>query len=115
MISSMYQTISALQAYGKKMTVISNNVANVNSDGYKKSSALLVEGAAGRSVTVDIRKSNQPGALITDNAGETRELSNVDLAEEFPQTIITQRGDEANLKMGRTVDEMLGSLLDILA
>lgn len=115
MISSMYQTISALQAYGKKMTVVSNNVANVNSDGYKKSSAILMEGAAGRSVTVDIRKSDQPGAQVTESSGETRELSNVDLAEEFPQTMITQRGYEANLKMVRTVDEMLGSLLDIFA
>jgi len=114
MISSIYNNISALQAYGKKMSVVSNNVANANTDEFKKSSAILVEGKD-NSVTVDIRKSDQPGAIVTDFSGEERELSNVDLAEEIPQTIPTQRGYEANLKMIRSIDEMLGSVLDILA
>ena len=42
------------------------------------------------------------------------ELSNVDLAEELPQTILAQRGYEANLKTIQTYDETLKSIIDIL-
>ena len=41
-------------------------------------------------------------------------MSNVDLAEEIPQTMIAQRGYEANLATLRTRDEMLKSIIDII-
>jgi flagellar hook protein FlgE len=42
------------------------------------------------------------------------EASNVDLAEEFTDSIATQSGYKANLKTIQTHDEMLGTLLDII-
>jgi len=41
------------------------------------------------------------------------EKSNVDIAEEIPQSMVNQRSFEANIKMVQAADEMIGSLLDI--
>lgn len=116
MISGLSTAITAINAFDKKMAVISNNVANSQTDGFKKSRADLKEGDAG-GVTVDISVVDTPGPVIAveENGGITeKEMSNVDLAEEIPQTLMTQTGFEANLKVLKTQDEMLGSLLDIL-
>jgi flagellar hook protein FlgE len=43
-----------------------------------------------------------------------RETSNVDLAEEIPNLMVTKRAYQANLKTIETQDEMLGSLLDTI-
>jgi len=43
-----------------------------------------------------------------------KELSNVDLVEEIPQTIIAQRGFEANLKSIQAQEDTLDSLFDII-
>lgn len=117
MISSMSRSISALNAFGTKMDVIANNVANFESEGFKKSQATLSEGANG-AVEVEVTRIDTPGNIICeeDRDGQMveKELSNVDLSQEIPQTIIAQRGYEANLKSIATRDEMLGSILDIL-
>lgn len=116
MVSSVNTNISALSALGKKMAVTSNNIANVESEGFKKSRAVLREGKSG-SVEVGITKVETPGPTRIRNVEgelEERELSNVDLAEEITGTIPTQRGYEANLTVIKTHDEMLGTILDIL-
>ena len=113
---SIGSNLSALQAFGTKMSVTANNVANVSSDGFKKSRAVLEEGR-GDAVTVDIQKIDTPGPLVQDTRGTEpveRELSNVDLAEELPRTIPTSRGYEANIEVVRTRDEMLGTVIDLL-
>ncbi|MBW1803258.1 MAG: hypothetical protein JRJ85_21325 [Deltaproteobacteria bacterium] len=116
MIDSVSSSISALNAHGKKMGVTANNVANVSSEGFKKSRAVLEEGTMSH-VEVEISRVDTPGPLVTeviDGERVERELSNVDLAEELTLTIPTQRGYEANLAMIRTEDEMLGSIIDII-
>jgi flagellar basal-body rod protein FlgC len=115
MITGLSSSISALIAFGKKMAVTANNVANLQSEGFKKSRALLEEGSHG-GVAAQIESVNTPGVVMTeeDEQGTVeRELSNVDLEKEIPETILTQRGYQANLKTIETQDEMLGSLLDI--
>jgi len=115
MITGLSNSISALFAFGKKMAVTANNVANLQSEGFKKSRTLLEEGSHG-AVTAQIETVNTPGVVITeeDEQGTVqRELSNVDLEKEIPESILTERGYQANLKMIETQDEMLGSLLDI--
>ena len=116
MIVSVGRTLSALRAFGKKMGVTANNVANVQSEEFKKNRAVFKEGLRG-DVQVAIEKIDTPGDVISETTdGQTveRELSNVDLAEELPQTIIAQRGFEANLKIIQTQDEMLENLIDIV-
>lgn len=112
----MYNNISALQALGIKMAVSANNIANVESEGFKKSRAVLGEGRTPGSVQVDIDQIDTPGALVFKDTGAIAptELSNVDLAEELALTIPTRRNYEANLKMIKSLDDMLGSIIDIL-
>jgi len=107
--------LSALNAFGKKMEVISNNVANVETEEFKKSRALLVEGS-NSDVKVEITQPETPGpTLVEVKEGqiEEKEMSNVDLAEGIPQSIVAHRGYEANLAMIRTHDEMLKAVIDI--
>ncbi len=117
MIFSANSTLSSLRAYDTKMAVSANNVANAESEGFKKSRAIFKEGAGG-TLGVQIDRIDTPGPLVQvseDAQYVAKEMSNVDLGEEIPQTILTQRGYEANLAMVKVSDEMLGSLLDILA
>jgi flagellar basal-body rod protein FlgC len=111
----MNAALSALGAYEKKLGVAANNIANVNTDGFKKSRAVLQE-ADPSGVIVTISRVDTPGSPIpADGTGEIRESSNVDLAEEIVNLHTTKYGFEANLKTLKAEDEMLGSLFDILA
>ncbi|MBW2096993.1 MAG: hypothetical protein JRI80_19205 [Deltaproteobacteria bacterium] len=117
MIFSVNSTLSSLRAHATKLAVSANNIANWETEGFKKSRALLQEGPGG-SVEVQIDRVDTPGPIIQDMSDDeyvAKEMSNVDLGEEIPQTMLIQRGYEANLTMVRVSDEMLGSLLDILA
>jgi flagellar hook protein FlgE len=49
------------------------------------------------------------GTLLPGNL----EMSNVDLAEEFTDMIVTQRGHQANARTIRTSDEMLQELAQL--
>ena len=117
MVSSVNSSISALHAYSKKMGVTAKNVANVNTDGYKKYQANMTEGAH-NDIKVEIRRVESPGHTYQAAEGHqaaTRETSNVDLGEEIPEMIIDRNGYAANLKAMQTQDKMLGSLLDIVS
>lgn len=116
MIPPLASGASAISAFSKQMNVTANNVANVNTDGFKKSRTTLQEGSFG-GVRPDVDVVDTPGITkpVHEN-GETREVetSNVDLAEELTESITTQSAVKANLKTIQTADEMLGSLLDTI-
>ena len=116
MIFSINSSLSGLSAFTKKMRVISNNIANVNTDGYKKHRASFSEGANG-SLEVVVARIDTPGPpnlAAKGNPMLEKEMSNVDLTEEIPQMMLTRRGYEANLKTLKIQDEMIGALLDVL-
>ena len=116
MIPSVNSTLSALQAYRKSMRVTAHNIANVNTEEFKKSRAIMKEGAHG-GVEVEVSKVNTPGHRYQKFDGDQlveKESSNVDLAEEIPDLIVTQHTYQANLKVLQTRDKMLGTTLDIL-
>ncbi len=104
---------SALSALGKKMDVTANNIANLDTEGFKKSRADLQE--AGHGVTVNIRRINTPGAPIPaeDGTGKMNESSNVDAAEEIVNLKTTEIAFQANLKTIQSEGKILGSLFDI--
>jgi flagellar basal-body rod protein FlgC len=107
---------SALRAFGTKMAVSANNVANVYSEDFKKSRALVTEGQ-NDAVKVDISKVDADGPVETKMVkGQAvhQELSNTDIVEELIQQITAQRAFEANTKTIRTEDEMLGALVDMV-
>ncbi|MDY6881546.1 MAG: flagellar basal body rod C-terminal domain-containing protein [Desulfatiglans sp.] len=115
MVSTISSSLSALSAFGKKMSVAANNIANVNTDGFKKSRAILREGPYG-GVEVTINRIDTPG-LPTMEEGSVpataTERSNVDLTEEIPQMMIAKRAYQANTQTIKAHNEMVGSLIDI--
>jgi flagellar basal-body rod protein FlgC len=116
MILPLNNSITALQAHVKKLGVTAHNIANVNSEGYKKYRATMEEDPFG-GVRVNIGRVNSPGhpyEVVENGQSVVKETSNVDLAEEIPNLMIAQRGYEANLKTIQTQEKVLGSLLDIV-
>jgi len=116
MIPSVNGTISALQAYKTRLGVSADNIANANTDEFKKSRATLQEGTNG-DVQVDINRVTTPGHRYQELEGDQlveKESSNVNLEEEVPEMMVTQRIYEANLKVLQTQDKMSGTLLDIM-
>ena len=115
MISAVNSAISALQVNKTRLGVTADNIANVNTDEFKKSRAIQKEGSNG-DVQVNIERVNTPGHRYQELEGNQlieKEGSNVSLEEEVPELMVTQRTYEANLKVVQTHDKMLGTLLDI--
>lgn len=113
---SVSSSLSAISAFQKRMSVTANNVANVDTDGFKKSRVNLSEGSNG-GVEASIQQIDTPGypkETIRNDTIEEVESSNVDLAEELTDMIVTETGYTANLKTVKAQDEMLGSLMDTL-
>ncbi|MEJ2102935.1 MAG: flagellar basal body rod C-terminal domain-containing protein [Desulfobacterales bacterium] len=114
MISALNSTVSALRAFVTKLGVTADNIANVNTDGFKKNRATLQEDRNG-GVRVEITRDESPGFVYdrVQNGKESEiETSNVDLSEEIPDLMITKRAYQANIKSLEAQDELLGSLLD---
>jgi flagellar hook protein FlgE len=65
MVSAVSSAISALQSIGKKFGVSANNVANLNTSGYKTSSASSTNASGGGSVLSEISESFSQGAFVT--------------------------------------------------
>ncbi len=108
--------LSAVTAFQKKMNVTANNIANVQTNEFKKSRVTLEEGDNG-GVEAQVQQLDTPGIpmeTIQDNTVTEVESSNVDLAEELTEMIPTKAGYSANLKTLQVQDEMLGSFLDLM-
>lgn len=116
MISSLSTSLSGLNAFQKQLNVAANNLANVNTDGFKKSRALL-ESTQPQGVLAKPQKLELPGPLALEQTPDGEQLvekSNVDVGEEIPNVIVGQRAYQANLKMLKVADETMGSLLDVV-
>lgn len=114
MISGISSALSALFSFSKKVESTANNVANVNTDGFKKTRVVLNE-VEPQGVAPRVEKINDPGSLVyeqTATGEQMVEQSNVELTEELPNLMLAKRYFEANIKTIQTTDEMLGSLLD---
>jgi flagellar basal body rod protein FlgG len=117
MISGIHSALSGLQAYSLATEVTANNIANMNTNGFKKDRvALSAQSPQGVSATVD--KINTSGGYVTETTsrGEQMvELSNVDSGEEMPAMMLNQAAFNANIKSIQTADQMTQSLLDIVS
>ncbi len=117
MDTAINTVISSIKAHERKQGVTANNVANVNTNGFKRNRAVLQAGPAG-DVRVNVRRDTTPAPedpLAPDAPGVEKELSNVDLVEEITALVPTTVGYKVNMKVIRARDEMIGSLLDTLA
>lgn len=104
---------SALNALATKQAVSSNNIANIGSSKFKKSTAVIEEGING-TVTSKVQRVETPGVMINQADGSLKELSNVDLAQELTGMIPTRHNYEANLKALQVQDEMEAGTLDLI-
>lgn len=116
MLSALGTSLNALKAYNIKLDVNANNIANVNTDKFKKSRVEMQESAGG-GVQAKISQINTPGISLGTNerTGEVRESSNVNMEEEFVDQIVTQYALEANLITVKTAEKMQKTLLDIIS
>ena len=112
----LYTSVAGINAFFKKMDVTAHNVANLNTENYKRQIAHISEDKNGlpeTKVTID----NTPGLENPRRAGEpegpSREMSNVNYAEEAVSMIEAEMGVKANVKALKAAGEMFGSLLDI--
>lgn len=113
MIGAINSGLSALNAMTAKMGAAAENVANLNTRGYKAARVDVASDGHG-GVTAEVSRKDAPGPFAPDpDTGGVVEMSNVDLAEEMVGMIVTRRAYEANVKAIKTADEMLGTLLDM--
>ena len=126
MIDAISSAQSGLSAMATSMAATANNVANVNTDGYKSQDVRLATGPQGQGVRVaDVATDNSaggygPAAVRGQNAAGVYEptaglveTSNVDLARQSVDMIETSRAFEADVAVVRTQDDMVGTLLDM--
>ncbi len=116
MISGVNAALSGLMALQKKVESSANNIANVDTDGYKKT-VVTLSNKVPQGVAAQVETVNTPGPVAYEQTsdGETLvEQSNVDLAEELPNLMLSRRFFQANLKTVQTEDQMLGDLLNTL-
>ena len=115
MISGIQSSLNALHAFSKKQESIADNTANVNTNEFKKTRVTFTADGP-QSPASQVSRINTPGPMVYEQTAagyEMVEKSNVDIAEEIPQSMVNQRAFEANIKMVQAADEMIGSLLDI--
>ncbi|BCA53381.1 flagellar basal body rod protein FlgG [Nitrospira sp. KM1] len=115
MLPAIHTALSGLSAFSKSVEVTAHNLANVNTDGFKKSKTEFVEIETGGVLPV-VEKDNVEGPAVLKNSDHGPvpvTLSNVDVGEESVNLIMAQRAFEANLQTLRTAGQMLGSVLDI--
>ena len=116
MIHAMDINLSALKAANTRLDVTADNIANINTDEFKKS-RVNFQTEAGGGVSAQMQKINTPGipkeSIRGDDSVEV-ESSNVDMAEELTRMMPTTTFYTSNLKAIRTSSEMLGTLMDIL-
>jgi flagellar hook protein FlgE len=95
--------VSSLIAHQDFANVNANNIANVNTDGFIPTRTTLSDSTG--SVSANFQSAADNGSS----------LSQTDLSRELTDQIVVQNGHEVQGTAIRTRDEMLGSLLDILA
>ena len=97
---SITTNLSSLQANQTFMDTNANNIANVNTDGFRPSDTRI---------STNLEANNR----LADDTGSQK--SQTDLSKEIPDQITIGGVAEANVSAIRTQDEMMGTLLDIKA
>jgi flagellar hook protein FlgE len=99
MVDTINSSLSAVKAYGTMLNNTANNVANVNTEGYKTFETTMQENTGGGVSASTTRDSN------TDR---------VDLSKEAVDLITAENGMKANIAVVRTASETQKSVIDML-
>ncbi len=133
MIFSINSSLSALMAYGKKMGVHANNIANMYSEDFSRSRVIIKEGPD-NNVSAEIERVDAPEYPVTEidqsdvvenedrppdatleDMPPPNQSNNVDLATEIVGVTVAQNAYEANTKVIKAQEEMIGTTLDLLS
>ncbi len=115
MIAAYQTALTGLQAFGTRLQANGNNLANANTDGFKKTVITNTEQTPS-GVKAQAHKISTPGTSVLQGSGaemERKELSNVDMATEIVDMNLNSTMYKANLKTIETVNEMTGTLLHL--
>ncbi len=111
-------TLTAISAFQKKLNVTADNIANVQTDGFKRRRTILSEGDHGGVKAQVFKDEETPGPIHETYADDTTtevEGSNVDLVEEMADLMTVRHAYQANLAALKTEDEILGRVIDIMS
>lgn len=97
--------LSGLNTASRRLDLRANNVANVNTPGYRALEATPIEQAGGGAVLGAVQRSEAP---------VPPEGSNVDLAAEQVGTLLDLRTAQSNINVLRAEDALLRESLDLL-
>jgi flagellar basal body rod protein FlgG len=111
---SFNSSISGIRAATDMLNVSAHNIANINTDGYKKQHVNL-RGNDGNGVIADITESTEAGPLYKDTRGDTVETSNVNYIEEVVTQIKARHLLSANAAAIKYTNEAQESIMDIIA
>lgn len=119
--------LQALHGFSIAAGVTANNVANVNTPGFRASTTVLTSGPSDQGVRVGaILRDSSPGPAIPSahlspdpRLGQPLsgmiEGSNVDVGRQMVDLMHTQRAYEANIAAASTQERTLGAVLDMKA
>jgi flagellar basal body rod protein FlgG len=139
MLGPTFSALNGLNNASRRLQNSANNLANVQTAGFKKGEVTSVQSNSGGTRVNSVAKLNTQGGLIPTNnpldlAIEGNEFfqvtnpnqgpfgsvlsgfhegSNVDIAEEMVDQILAKEAFKANINVIKADDEMIGSLLDI--
>lgn len=117
-------TTTGLRAQAARLRLLSENIANVDTPGYRRKTMPFEAHATGSDVTgvragdvrldrADLEVIHDPSHPLADETGKYLG-SNVDLIIEIADAREAQRSYEANLKMFDQTRQMSSSLMDLL-
>ncbi len=117
MVNSLNASLNAIQSHLTRFQASADNIANLNSDGYKRQRVIIKEGPAGTPTTINNTDISSGPTRMEVNRKDKLvevEMSNVDLATEYIKTMESTQAIKANLKVAQTADELLGEIIDTL-
>lgn len=126
-MSSMDESIQAMQALSAAQRITAHNVANVNTDGFDPSRVHLEDGPGGEGVAVSAITKAGASSWVTRreppleqgaqaaSASQGERPSGTEVSREMVNLIRNQRGLEANAVFFRNAHEMLGAVMDVKA
>jgi flagellar basal-body rod protein FlgC len=114
----LYASVAGINAFFKKMDVTAHNVANLNTDNYKKRIPHIGQDKNELpeiKVTIDSTPGLENPRQVGEPEGPPREMSNVNYAQEAVSMIEAKMGIKANVAALKVAGETFGSVLDIFA
>jgi flagellar hook protein FlgE len=104
--------LSGMANAAHRQGVSANNVANINTPGYRARSVVSAEADGGGVRVSEVREDPSPGPVdVLSLSGESG--SNVDLATESVSNVLFAAAYKANAAVVRTENDMLGTLLNV--